>query len=303
DKDKNNDKDKNKEDQNDEKKGQSQETYDYKNKDIVVVDIASQDFSPASPRFSPDKTKLIYLTTNKFDIRIQWATSSGSLQKWSDAKTVIDIPDTVTSTDVIDKKAFPGVYSTFETELCPRCFISNDEVVLSTIWGHCVALLRVNVATKQWTRVDTQSWFASALRKCDQEIARNVVVIDCCAAQSEVLFAVNSLQRVESAHIWKCSDNLLYPLASSAVADSTLEDIGCPHFETHVLHNVCADDDTCKFEALYFQPGKGNTASRELFQKDPVIILIPHGGPHSAVSPGWSGEIAAFLTQGYAVIC
>lgn len=288
----------------------------------LIINLAPNDPTPQSPRFSPNGKQLLYLTTKKsFAHR-----AAAKLQSiaWPPISAENIIIRTVigfcgaqlTSRDVIQDNQFPGIWAL--APLKNNCFVDENTLVMCSLWTHEIVILSIDISDSEEkdnndccqrldVRPEMKEFFAGKTEFIANENSRSFYILDVDIANHEILFMVSSMQRGQSVYIYNLVNKSVYNLCNM------MESLFCkggnidgndkqllqsvPNIITHVIE-IESYDKNVVYECFLLLPPPGMTS----FEENPILILYPHGGPHSASTARFSSHISSMLYSGFAIL-
>ena len=209
----------------------------------------------------------------------------------SKSNVIMDIPN-VNSKDVIENKKFPGIYT---DKLPQKCYLTKDTIVTNTYWQHCCEIILINIETNNIQKLSDTKLFLKHFNETNNipnEIARNLFILDIDPESECILFEASSMQRGQSVHVYDHKNQRIIDLVNKFPK----KDID--KIQTKVIPVKANDNSGDIFECILHKCPPKLTS----FDKDPVLLLYMHGGPHSMNSVGFSKAILLFLYFGISVV-
>uniref|UniRef100_A0A914XMR3 acylaminoacyl-peptidase n=1 Tax=Plectus sambesii TaxID=2011161 RepID=A0A914XMR3_9BILA len=255
--------------------------YYYDLKTAQLTALSDENVALDGPRFSTDKTKLIY-----FQRRTGGPHESGvklMLVSWSNLKrrVLVDTVDTPT-----DKSTFPGFYGARFVGLAERCFAKdNSRVVLGSVWRSTTELIVVDVDTGNVTRLTNNGNVHGCWTVLD--VVNDVVLATVSAPNRPPAMLVGILpaKGKEGEIIWKRLNE------SKAAEQRQLLQF---HWTIVGFRRDDEKHPSQQYEGVLMMPTEG---------KNLPLLVNPHGGPHSTSLASWQHrEITTLLNLGYAVL-
>jgi len=245
--------------------------------------LSGEDVVARTPRYSPDDDILVYLSTDQLETHgtcVALKKVSFPSKKVTTLVDVVDVPK--------GEGSFPGIF-TLTTGLTPRCFVSNERLIVCSAKGiHKITYI-----------VDTTAENAEPqeLRYISEagDLKYGLSPLDC-LDNGKVLLSFSRLNKVPSILVAEFPQNSTKLSGQEFELKSANESTDLiPHLE--VGHKTLGDFPEI-FDYLYvLPPAKYNADGK----KTPTI-LFAHGGPHSGVTTEYSSAYIFWALSGYAVV-
>ncbi|XP_022101234.1 acylamino-acid-releasing enzyme-like isoform X1 [Acanthaster planci] len=242
--------------------------------------LSKTDKSIWCPRFSQDKSKLVYLCNEAGGPHHHC--SQIVMYDWVSKKTTV-VVDTVQKPTA--GSPFPGVY-VFGDNPVDKCWMSdNKRLVLASFWGSKKEILVINTDKCSVTRLTSDPKFGAwtildivgdvilAARSAPNR--RPELVIGELPSEGQELSMAWILLDASMAYVENLSWEILQLKAKT---------------DTESAHGVI------DYEAILLTPGQ--TSNGNL----PPLIVLPHGGPHSVIVAEYLLSMVAFCKLGFAVL-
>ncbi|CAM8918225.1 unnamed protein product [Rhodiola kirilowii] len=264
--------------------------------DSPATNLTQSISSAFFPRFSPDGKFLVFLSAkSSVDSGAHSATDSLHKIEWtingepSSTSKIIDVVPIVMSPN---DGAFPGLYC---STLMSNPWLSDKyTMILSSAWRSTVVILSVNVLSGEVTRispVDSDSWNVVALD------GDNVVAV--CSSPVELpkvcYGVIEGEQSAGTKWNWL---NVSSPIPSAPdKVKNILSSLQFSILKIPVkdVSNALSKGAKNPYEAIFVSSKTMNNGS------DPLIVII-HGGPHSASSTNFSKSLAFLAAIGYSLL-
>ncbi|EUB63849.1 Acylamino-acid-releasing enzyme [Echinococcus granulosus] len=264
------------------------------------------------PRFSPDGLKLIWFEIPAGGPHGQCFAMIA--QNWppdqSEPEVIIPLVAMVK-----DRSEFPGLY------LCAgvpeRCWTADSKgVVLSTIWGAEKALIHVDLDSGPSDRI---SRFSSPLANLEKgggygtvtlmDVNDDVLVVD---VSSPAVPNFLAFAKVSNGSVAKTNW-----LSLSLTGDDQPIVPCLKGLEWKVLEHTAKTEDTrfgvTRFESILVYPlldssslqfcrGSHFTNREVTWENTRGLIVLPHGGPHSAFTAEWLPLLTSYIAAGFACL-
>ena len=296
---------------------------------VVLTAIVKTTNSPAlrNSRFSPidefGNSKLVFLGSEKgFDTHfghmgfhsIDW---KGEAADMSSEKELVkqrwDIRDATASKDIgiVGTIPFPGL--ALVGLLPENGFVSSDTMVMSTMWGSSVQIVRVNVHSGKVRLIRTQD---QASQSEPYELTSQDLL--CVTPTGDIIVKETSPNK-PGAVGYITNEQLLKddvaevgasvtpvasfsPLASSSCSSvpSSVRWLSDYSYQILTLERPSGNNKwSAPIQCILMLPSKQRAKG-----KPPPMIVLPHGGPHSVSTPSFVSELGGFLCghAGYALL-
>ena len=249
-----------------------------------------------SPAFIHDSTNLVYLAS-----RQGYDTHSGCMELWKMSidqdvndesthklviPTIYNPCESAYSNHILHGIPFPGIY----TQKSPYPVRNTTTVLLNTQWGCCLKIIEVDVDTGNVRLLDCggEDKTCSDLLLCVD--SRSAIVQRTSYASDSQIVCVNLKQDSEEGPHILCSS--FSPIAAAH---------GMPPLTKRSPATL-----RCMIETIQHLPGPSIPVQSILLMPptDNVskLIVVPHGGPHSASSTAFLPTYAFLCLSGYAVL-
>ncbi|KAM3719045.1 Acylamino-acid-releasing enzyme [Dirofilaria immitis] len=250
---------------------------------LFYYELGSAKLTPLSDKniaieglsFSPDKSKLIYFQRRSGGPH--YASVSCHLIDWNKTEQQLLVP---TVTSVTDRNEFPGLYA---VQLAERLWSSdNKRIFVSTIWGSKREIVSINTEVGKLEKITNNGTFHGSWTVLD--INEDCLVAVCSAPNRPPIVLAGHIPEVNSEKIiiWTRLDN------SSAI-EVRLKLLG---FSWRLVDFDREVGDS--YEGLLYIPNGTSILP---------LVVVPHGGPHSATIACWpSREALLLLNSGYALL-
>ncbi|MCP9262033.1 Acylamino-acid-releasing enzyme [Dirofilaria immitis] len=244
---------------------------------LFYYELGSAKLTPLSDKniaieglsFSPDKSKLIYFQRRSGGPH--YASVSCHLIDWNKTEQQLLVP---TVTSVTDRNEFPGLYA---VQLAERLWSSdNKRIFVSTIWGSKREIVSINTEVGKLEKITNNGTFHGSWTVLD--INEDCLVAVCSAPNRPPIVLAGHIPEI----IWTRLDN------SSAI-EVRLKLLG---FSWRLVDFDREVGDS--YEGLLYIPNGTSILP---------LVVVPHGGPHSATIACWpSREALLLLNSGYALL-
>ncbi|OZC04951.1 peptidase, S9A/B/C family, catalytic domain protein [Onchocerca flexuosa] len=244
-----------------------------------LTPLSNQNVSIEGLSFSPNNSKLIYFQRQSGGPH--HASVSCQLLDWNknEQQLLVPIVTTVSGTD-LNRKQFPGLYA---VQLAERPWSSdNKRIFVSTVWGSKREIVSISTETGKLEKVTNNGTFHGSWTVLD--VNEDCLVAVCSAPNRPPTILVGHIPKVDSGEmiIWTRLDN------SSAV-----------EVRLKLLN--------FSWQLVDFDRGVGGPYEGLLYIPNETsivpLVVIPHGGPHSATIACWpSHVILLLLNSGYALL-
>ena len=272
-----------------------------------------------SPRLSPDGTTLVFIGRTQ-----PLATHNGCFQllslnmdgaeaaMWAaSCKVCVDIVDTPQHSPEL---AFPGL---FLDQLPRQCFVSNKQVALSSMWGSRESVLLVDLDSAPGStpqrlglaplvldnRVGEADAEAEEERWNDLSDA-SCSLLDVCAESGRLLFAASAPNLSPRVGLYEVATQKLWPDTAAPAPSVVHMGTGERYCDAtarvrqvltgmrwRVMKHRADSGEGGYFESILLLPSRAPGADGKL-----PLIVVPHGGPHSAFSTSFLAS-SAFLAS------
>ncbi|CAJ1956927.1 unnamed protein product [Cylindrotheca closterium] len=212
---------------------------------------------------------------------------------------VMDLP--ATNGPKVSDMGFPGL---FVHQLPPNASCGSNHLVLSTVWGSLSRLIRVDLDTKQvqlldfpLSKGDSRS-ASSHFLQCQTPSGDWIVseTATNCPASLWLLPHADTVQETKDETI--VCENAKLLTKFPAIAASSVSSIQAFHdipFDMEVISVPTTDDSLPPVQAILTLPKQQKESGKV------GLIVIPHGGPHSATISGYVPGFA-LLASKYAIV-
>ncbi|KAM8830734.1 acylamino-acid-releasing enzyme-like isoform 1-T1 [Synchiropus picturatus] len=228
-----------------------------------------------SPRLSPDHCRIAYLEGSIYGPHMQCFKLC--LYDWYTKKTSVVV-------DVVKRPQEDGFTGIYCSQLSPQCWSSDSQrIILSCAQRSQKALLMVDISTGNVTSLTSES----DISDCSLlTIERDLMVVSCSSPNQPPCLRVGFLPAIDS---------------EEPVEWVTLEDSqSLPDIDWKILtFTPPADQDNTQYPGLDFEALLIKPKDPKEGEKLPLIV-IPHGGPHSAFVADWSLSCAVLSMMGFA---
>uniref|UniRef100_A0A0R3RGF2 Acylamino-acid-releasing enzyme n=1 Tax=Elaeophora elaphi TaxID=1147741 RepID=A0A0R3RGF2_9BILA len=240
-----------------------------------LIPLSDENVSIEGLSFSPDKSKLIYFERQPGGPH--YASVSCKLIEWNKTGQQLLIPIV---NAVSDREQFPGLYA---VQLVDRPWSNdNKRVFVSTVWGSKREIVTINTETRKLEKVTNNGAFYGSWTVLD--INEDCLVVVCSAPNRPPTILVGHIPKVDSGQmiIWTRLDNSSAVEVRLKLLDFSWQLVD---FDRGVRGS---------YEGLLYIPNEADIVP---------LVVIPHGGPHSATIACWpSREILLLLNSGYALL-
>jgi acylaminoacyl-peptidase len=239
----------------------------------TCVPISDETRASRSPRFSPDKSKLVYL-----DSQIGGPHNQASrllLYDWN-SKTTTVLVDVVTTPH--SAGGFPGLYVYF---LLHRCWSADGKrIILDSSWRSQRVILSINVETQIVSQLHCAGNGGSSYA---MDVLGNRIIAQVSAPNIPPYLVFGNIPVVgqEDRIAWTPLDEII-----------TLEDITWKVLQ-HRRDGELAHLD---YESVLLLPARGTGMDK------PALIVHPHGGPHTGFLTEFDLYVACLCRAGFAVL-
>lgn len=251
-------------------------------------------YASRSPRFSPQGDTLVFLGSVD---RVASHNSNFQLLKIDLTSPRSPPPVEV----VVDKVAIPELPKDFPGLFCdqlPRsCFVGPRELVLTSMWGSAESVVLVSLETGKATRLDA---LLSVLGDDGRDETADACSVASCAAleasEGCVVFAASSPVRPQKIGIYRTGPKEVIrsgDAPSTAISGKALPVSNPRKLLSNLrwkVYNFC-DERKVPFDSILVTP-----APQQAFESSLPLVLVLHGGPHSA-SPTSFLAAYAFLSS------
>ncbi|VDK71716.1 unnamed protein product [Litomosoides sigmodontis] len=247
----------------------------YELRSAKLILLSDENISIEGLSFSPNKSKLIYFQRRPGGPH--YASVSCHLIDWNKNELQLLVP---TVSTVSDRDQFPGLYA---VQLVDRPWSSdNKRLFVSTVWGSKREIVSINTETGTVDKVTNNGAFHGSWTVLD--VNEDCLVAVCSAPNRPPAIVVGHIPKAKSGQmvIWTRLDN------SSAV-EVRLKLLGFSWQLMDFDRGVHGS-----YEGLLYIPNGIDIVP---------LVVIPHGGPHSATIACWpKHEILLLLNSGYALL-
>jgi acylaminoacyl-peptidase len=188
---------------------------------------------------------------------------------------------------------FPGL---FLQQLPPSCFISPEYLVTTTQWGSCQKIVCISVITGCVHLIEIKNnchpHSSDEILCCNSEVIVVSVATPGMPATVHYLNVDQILQEItmkqQPIHVYSTNIGTFSPIASSKIvsnADKVVRPSSEFNFEIKEVPAEVVDGVTCShgIQSILILPRKAkDTVKTKTSEVLPPMIVIPHGGPHSA---------------------
>ncbi|XP_038047744.1 acylamino-acid-releasing enzyme-like isoform X1 [Patiria miniata] len=245
--------------------------------------LSTTDKSIWCPRFSLDKSKLVYLCNDAGGPHHHC--SQVVMYDWASKKTTI-VVDTVQKPTA--GSPFPGIYI-FGVNPVDKCWMSdNKRLVMASFWGSKEELLVINTEKCSVTRLTSDPIFGAWTVL---DIMDDIILATRCAPnrRPELVLGELPCEGHESGIAWISLD------ASAANPDDL-------HVSWEILQLKAKTQPNpshgvVDYEAILLTPSQTSNGG-----SPPPLIVLPHGGPHSVLSAEYLLSVSAFCKLGFAIL-
>ncbi|XP_051127706.1 acylamino-acid-releasing enzyme isoform X3 [Andrographis paniculata] len=262
--------------------------------DSHIVHLTQNISSAFFPRFSPDGKFLVFLSSkSSVDSGAHSATDSLHKIEWPSGGKLgptLKIIDVVPVVMCPEDGGFPGLYP---SKFLTRPWLSDGHtMVLSSIWGSTLAILTVDVFSRQVSRISpnpsNSSWDILGLDG-DHIIAVSSSPIDIPEIKYGRLIGNTWSWMDAVTPTTKCSEQQV----SSSLASLQFDIMKIPVKDASENLPKGA---TKPIEAIYV-----SSKSKKSDSRDPLIVIL-HGGPHSVSLSSFSKSSAFLASLGYSLL-
>lgn len=262
-----------------------------------------------SPRFAPvdesgNHSKLVFLTSIKGFETHSGCFALGVLDDLNGKPSILvdqvwDPASSVTS-DRVAGLSFPGF---FMPQLPVSCFLSSDYILATTQWGSCHKVVRASL----WDgSVQLVKWAGSTSEFSSDELLyaspEGVVVSTKTPGQPSAMHFIAPVELLrDDISQQKTPSRLLatFPaIASSKVSAVTSPQLNDFSYDIRIIEAPMVDGVDCRhpIQSILLLPNKSK-------HEKPPLIVIPHGGPHSASTTAYVPSHAYLCSHGgYALL-
>ncbi|KAI8854846.1 Alpha/Beta hydrolase protein [Chytridium lagenaria] len=236
------------------------------------------------PRFSPDGSKLVFLTTD--DVLFHVSCSKLALVKWNTAEK-----KAMSSSIIVDKVVSPDGLDAF-TGLWPRAivqprsiWIGNDHVIFASQERAKYVLLVISISGKvhRFKGPELAGFEGGSLDLLDLQDGRLLVRLESPLSPPTVILSKVVVTGEAVAIKWPSSPTLV--VSPAPIPQETLKFLSSS--------TACVITVNQEVDVIVLLPPKVTSSTR--------LILQPHGGPHGAFATTFSPLNNYFLSLGFAL--
>jgi acylaminoacyl-peptidase len=265
-------------------------------------DLTSKFHSSAlSPTFSPDGSALLFIS---HDLAVSSGTHGATAKLCSMAwpppspptppRVLVDVVNRAS-----EPASFPGLYA---TTMLDEPFVDKGRLVLiNTQWRSCTCIIAISASDgRVWPLTPTTSTPGIKPKSYSLSAIHDNTAFAICTSPLEpphivstVLPTLASLSSSSSSILSWAHLNLDSKGSMSEAACSLLSKID--YSVSTVSPTEGYGDSSINFESILFFPKNP--------QAPLPALIVPHGGPHTAMSIGWYPAYAFIASLGYVLVC